>query len=271
LCIRGFFFKLVVADNIAPIVDTYWKSVALPTANPSDALILVFLFSMQIFADFLGYTDIARGLAYVLGFRLPLNFNFPYIASSFSDFWRRWHISLSSWLRDYLYVPLGGNRVSIPRMYANLMIVMLLGGLWHGAAFTFIIWGGIHGVALAIERALGLPRVKLGAVRVFWWFAVQCVVLAAWTFFRATSPGEAAAIITNMLSTRYTATVQPDILFGLLFAVPVVAIHGRAWLAEQGWLPVAGLTESGAWVAVMCYLTLTAYGHTVSPFIYFQF
>ncbi len=271
LCIRGFFFKLVVADNIASVVDMFWKSIALPTANPTNVLIVVFLFSMQIFADFLGYTDIARGVAYVLGFRLPLNFNYPYIASTFSDFWRRWHISLSSWLRDYLYVPLGGNRVSVPRTYANLLMVMLLGGLWHGAAYTFIIWGGIHGLALAIERALGIPGLRPGGVRLIWWLVVQCMVLVAWTFFRATSAGEAVAIVANLLSTRYTATVQPDILFGLLFAAPVVAIHARAWLAEQGWVPRAGLGESGAWAAAMVYLTLTAYGHTVSPFIYFQF
>src|SRR5207248_3065055 len=119
---------------------------------------VMLLFSAQIFADFSGYTDIARGVAYLLGYRLPINFRYPYIAASFSDLWQRWHISLSTWLRDYLYISLGGNRVSRARTYVNLMTVMVLGGLWHGAGLTFIAWGALHGAALAVERALGWDR-----------------------------------------------------------------------------------------------------------------
>ena len=130
----------------------------------------------------------------MLGYRLLVNFNAPYLAGSFQNFWERWHISLSTWLRDYLYVPLGGNRGSRLRTYVNLMTVMLLGGLWHGAAFTFIVWGAIHGVALAIERALGLQQRGARrplALRVFWWLVVQVIVLVAWVFFRSDSVAEA--------------------------------------------------------------------------------
>ena len=155
--------KVVVADNIGPVLsgaDQVNRAVGdgVEARGPAAALAwtCAILFSVQIFADFCGYTDIARGIAYWLGYRLPINFNSPYIARSFSDFWRRWHITLSTWLRDYLYVPLGGNRISVPRTYVNLIIVMFLGGLWHGAAWTFVVWGCIHGVALAIERAIGM-------------------------------------------------------------------------------------------------------------------
>ena len=116
------------------------------------------MFSGQIFADFCGYSTVARGLGYLLGYHFPINFNAPYIAATFKSFWERWHITLSRWLRDYLYVPLGGNRISPRRTYVNLLAVMLLGGLWHGAAYTFIAWGAIHGTCLAVERLVGLHR-----------------------------------------------------------------------------------------------------------------
>ena len=271
LCIRGFFFKLVVADNISPIVDQQWKALSSASSNPSDILAVIFLFSMQIFADFAGYTDIARGVAYLLGFRLPINFKYPYLASSFSDFWQRWHISLSSWLRDYLYVPLGGNRISAFRTYVNLLVVMLLGGLWHGAAYTFVIWGAIHGVALVLERAAGLSQRRWFLFGFLWWLVVQATILMAWTFFRATSAQEAISIIGQLVSTQYASSLKPDVALGLLFALPVLAVHGRAWLVEQRLVPRAGQAESAGWAAVMCYLTLTWYGRSVSPFIYFQF
>ena len=130
------------------------------------------MFSGQIFADFAGYSNIARGTAYLLGYRLPINFNAPYLAASFKNFWERWHITLSRWLRDYLYVPLGGNRKGSVRTYLNLLLVMVLGGLWHGAAYTYIVWGALHGGALAIERLFGLHQDRgwtgHAAVRAVW-------------------------------------------------------------------------------------------------------
>lgn len=141
LIIYGYFLKMVVADNLAGYVNQYWSRGAsdnMPTVVP---LSLALLFSCQIFADIYGYTNIARGTAYLLGFRLPVNFNSPYIAASFREFWTRWHISLSRWIRDYLYIPLGGNRGEGIRPYRTVLITFLLAGLWHGAAFTFLIWG----------------------------------------------------------------------------------------------------------------------------------
>ena len=155
LVVRGFFLKVVVADNLASIVDSRWAAATMPGANASLALLVTVLFAFQILCDFDGYSTIARGTAYLLGFRLPVNFDSPYVAGTFQEFWQRWHITLSRWLRDYLYVPLGGNRVGRVRMYRNLLLVMTLGGLWHGAAFTFVVWGGIHGIAIALERAMG--------------------------------------------------------------------------------------------------------------------
>src|SRR5690606_21808832 len=188
LIISGFFLKMVCADNLAVYVDEHWDAGTDPGATSAFALWLALMFSGQIFADFAGYSNIARGVAYLLGYRLPINFNAPYLAASFKNFWERWHMTLSRWLRDYLYVSLGGNRKGGVRTYFNLMLVMLLGGLWHGAAYTFIVWGALHGAALALERMLGLHRDKSGLagipVRLAWFVVVQAVVLMAWIVFR---------------------------------------------------------------------------------------
>jgi alginate O-acetyltransferase complex protein AlgI len=271
LVIRGLFLKMVVADNIAPVVDKFWPQATTQSPNGIVCIALAALFSAQIFADFAGYTDIARGLAYILGYRLPLNFNYPYIASSFADFWRRWHISLSRWLRDYLYIPLGGNRGSEVRTYFNLLTVMLLGGLWHGAAYTFLVWGAIHGLALAIERALGLNRLQRKAPRVAWWLAVQVIVIVAWVFFRASSFQEASQMLATVVSGQYSLTIPPELTGALVFIVPVLAMHARALLAEQHIVHPPGIKESSVWAAVMCYAVFTWYGRTFNPFIYFQF
>ncbi|MCL4133511.1 UNVERIFIED_CONTAM: hypothetical protein GTU68_040010, partial [Idotea baltica] len=150
--ITGFFLKMVVANNLQN--QTFWIQYPQIIGMTADRCwILLVGYSCQIYADFAGYSLIAIGVAALFGYRLPKNFNFPYIATSISDFWRRWHISLSSWLKDYLYIPLGGNRKGSIRTYVNLLIVMTLGGLWHGAAWSYLIWGAFHGILLAVERA----------------------------------------------------------------------------------------------------------------------
>jgi D-alanyl-lipoteichoic acid acyltransferase DltB (MBOAT superfamily) len=271
LMIRGFFMKMVVADNISPVVDKYWPVAGGPDGGAYISLSVIVLFSMQIFADFSGYTDIARGVAYLLGYRLPLNFNCPYISASFSEFWRRWHISLSSWLRDYLYVPLGGNRISRVRTYVNLLIVMVLGGLWHGAAFTFLLWGAIHGAALAVERLLGWQRLARWWQRLLWAVAVQVVVLIAWTYFRATSVAEANTILANVITLSHGGPIEMSLRPAFLYAVPVLTMHLRGFLRERRLLAAPGLIETGLWAAVMAYAAMTLYGRTPGPFIYFQF
>jgi len=186
----GFFKKMFFADNIAPLVNDIFSS---PIGHESFTIILgAIAFGIQIYCDFSGYTDIAIGAAIVLGFKLPMNFNYPYFAYSPSDFWRRWHISLSSWLRDYLYIPLGGNKKSNSRMYANLAIVMFLGGLWHGAAWNFVIWGMMHGLYLAIHKMLinkfpnlqsnSFFKTKVGLV--FSILVTQYLVFLTWIAFR---------------------------------------------------------------------------------------
>ena len=149
LILIGLFRKVAIADTAGALVDASFADPAHKTWFVMAQT--VFWYSLQIYSDFAGYSDMARGSALLFGFRLLRNFDHPYLSQSFSEFWRRWHISLSSWLRDYLYIPLGGNRKGKFRTYANLMITMLLGGLWHGASWNFVIWGGLHGLYLAIE------------------------------------------------------------------------------------------------------------------------
>jgi alginate O-acetyltransferase complex protein AlgI len=273
LIVRGFFLKMVLADNIGPVVDEYWPQCTHRGAGSAIALGVVLLFSCQIFCDFAGYSSIARGLAYVLGFRLPVNFNSPYIARTFKEFWTRWHISLSQWLRDYLYFPLGGNRGARARTYVNLMIVMLLGGLWHGAAYTFVIWGGIHGVALALERLIGVEdprRHHRRIVTVAWFLFVQGAVLVAWVFFRADSAGDAVALLGNVFAGNYWLGDVIRMGGSLPYVLPLVVLHVRTALCERGRAPRPGPIEKGVLSAVMLYAILTCYGRT-EAFIYFQF
>ena len=186
----GFFKKMFIADNLAPFVNTVFQD---PIGLESFTIIMgTIAFAIQIYCDFSGYTDIAIGAAIILGFKIPINFNKPYFATSPSDFWKRWHISLSSWLRDYLYIPLGGNRNSSSRTYANLIIVMFLGGLWHGASWNFVIWGLLHGIYLAIHRAIlnRFPKLKLHPFfkstpgKILSILTMQYFVLLAWIPFR---------------------------------------------------------------------------------------
>jgi alginate O-acetyltransferase complex protein AlgI len=274
LVARGLFLKVVVADNLAFFVNVHWPIAAQPGANAALALLVVVAFAFQILCDFDGYSTIARGTAYLLGFRLPLNFDSPYVAVTFREFWRRWHITLSRWLRDYLYVPLGGNRASRWRTYANLLIVMTLGGLWHGAADTFLVWGAIHGTALAVERALGLHTLdERGSVvaRMLWWAVVQTTVLAAWVFFRSAGLGVATSVLTNLVTGTWTA-LEPQVPLGrlaLLVSVPVLE-HADAVRRRRLGREAPAPAWRAAWAAMLLYAVCTAYGPTTT-FIYFRF
>ena len=200
----GMFSKIVIADGLlAGPADTVFGADEM--LHPLDAWLGTLAFSGQIFCDFAGYSTTAIGVALTLGFSLPDNFRFPYAAIGFSDFWRRWHISLSTWLRDYLYIPLGGNRKGDLRTYANLMTTMLLGGLWHGASWTFVVWGGLHGLYLAAERWL---TARFGG-HAIWnrWLARLALALLTyflinitWVFFRAQDFATAWRLIDTMLT-----------------------------------------------------------------------
>ncbi|NIV30432.1 MAG: hypothetical protein GWN58_13325, partial [Anaerolineae bacterium] len=225
LILRGLFLKMVVADNLGVIVDQHW---AQGSAQGQGALALALLvfFACQLFCDFAGYVDIARGVAYQLGFRLPVNFNAPYIASSFSDFWRRWHMTLSRWMRDYVYIPLGGSRKRQPRVYVNLMGVMLISGLWHGANWTFVAWGGMLGLALVIERFVGLSGPgRTWPVVLSWFVVVQITWILSMALFRSPSIGAGWVLMTNALSGLLSVPRYPGtggmIVLGWWFTLPV--------------------------------------------------
>ena len=197
LIVLGLAKKVLVANNLATVVDMMANTITAYSAP--ELWIFAYAFAFQVYFDFSGYTDIARGSAMLFGYKVPINFNLPYLAKNISEFWHRWHISLSTWLRDYLYIPLGGNRGSEVRTYVNLMLTMLLGGLWHGAGWTFIIWGGLHGCYLVIHHFWqSLPEKTR---RMPAWFAQTLTFFAvaiAWVFFRAESVSGALSILSSM-------------------------------------------------------------------------
>jgi alginate O-acetyltransferase complex protein AlgI len=200
LIVWGLFKKVAIADLVAPVVDTVYAN---PAGFPGHILALAtLLFSVQIYCDFSGYSDIAIGVAALFGYDLMTNFRQPYLATSLSDFWRRWHISLSTWFRDYVYLPLGGSRVGRGRYYGNILVVFVVSGLWHGAAWTFVVWGAIHGVVLILESAWrGNRRPEQAAVGWRVWvqrLLVFGVVFLGWVFFRAQSLPDALYVVTHL-------------------------------------------------------------------------
>ncbi|MBX3701004.1 MAG: MBOAT family protein [Dokdonella sp.] len=268
----GYVKKIVLADNLALLVDPVFDT---PLAHGFwDCLLAVYAFAFQIYCDFSGYTDIAIGCALLLGIRFPPNFDYPYAARSLQEFWHRWHMTLSRWLRDYLYIPLGGNRKGHGRTYANLMLTMLLGGLWHGASWNFVIWGGLHGAYLAGERAwpanlaIPLPRAMAVALRVLITFHLTCL---AWVFFRARDLDLAIDMLGRLAQPQWRAFAldaqgtTAALLVGL-FAAQQLGAHLRykeRIAAHDGLLVIMlGL--------VMAALILFAPSHS-APFIYFQF
>lgn len=194
----GFFKKMVISDNLAQYVDVIFES---PQKYSGFSYILAAMFfAIQIYCDFSGYSDIAIGTSKLMGINLMTNFRSPYFSSSIKEFWSRWHISLSTWFRDYVYIPLGGNRVGKVRHKINLIITFLASGLWHGANWTFVIWGGLHGIAQAFENMLGIKSVKKDERTALWWIRVIIVFVfcsLAWIFFRATTISDAIYMLTH--------------------------------------------------------------------------
>jgi alginate O-acetyltransferase complex protein AlgI len=271
LITSGLFLKVVIANHLAThIVDEVF---AAPNRHSSlEVLVGIYGYAVQIFADFCGYTNIAIGIALLLGFEFPQNFNSPYAAVSLQDFWRRWHMTLSRWLRDYLYIPLGGNRKGELLTYRNLMLTMLLGGLWHGAAWTFVVWGGIHGVGLSIERATGW---RPTSERAKWFGRILTfnVVCFAWIFFRADSFSRAGEVIARLFtawgqpSPLVTTSVVLAILIGILGQYVRPGAIGAVLRAFER-LPVPAQATCFA-VSLVFIDTLGPEG--VAPFIYFRF
>lgn len=274
----GFVKKVVVADSLSAVVEHRFR---VPEAHDSLSLGLgVFCYAFQIYADFSGYSDIAIGTARVLGFEFPENFRQPYFSASFREFWQRWHISLSSWLRDYLYIPLGGNRGGRLLTYRNLMLTMLLGGLWHGANWTFVAWGVLHGSYLIGERWLGPPweritnalRVPSAARRVLQVLCVFTLTCVAWIFFRAQSIGAGWTILSSLLAFKgfSIAAVQGKFIVakGLALIAMLVVVDGL--LERRKLTRVPRMLRGLAFVA--CLWSVAFLGSfSGSQFIYFQF
>ena len=274
----GLFQKIVVADGLlAPAADAVFGAPMM--LHPVDAWLGTLAFSGQIFSDFAGYSTTAIGVALTLGFGLPDNFRFPYAAIGFSDFWRRWHISLSTWLRDYLYIPLGGNRKGNLRTYANLMTTMVLGGLWHGASWTFVVWGGLHGLYLAAERwlvaRLGHHAVwnKLAA-RILLALLTYFLINITWVFFRAPDFTTAWRMIVTMLTFDTSGAKVLSTVFVLQTVVTIAVMLSIHWWMRNrrldevvdrlpGWL--TGLV----WGVMLMLIIITQGGS--DAFIYFQF
>jgi alginate O-acetyltransferase complex protein AlgI len=271
----GLFEKMILADALlAPVADTVYG--AWEQVGSYDAWIGTLAFSGQIFFDFAGYSTCAIGVALCLGFVLPDNFRFPYASVGFSEFWQRWHISLSSWLRDYLYIPLGGNRHGTTRTHINLMLTMLLGGLWHGASWHFVAWGGLHGLYLIGERLLkqipGLPIFDTRLARPFLALLTYTLVCIAWVFFRA--PDVTSAF--HLLGVMLTGEEQASILGGeawTVLGISVAVLIGQWWLREKS---LKQIMERLPWwlravLLAMLLITLALTPGDDRAFLYFQF
>ncbi len=276
----GLFKKVVIADTIAPIADSVY---ALPAGEVTTAAAWIgaLAFALQIYFDFSGYSDMAIGLGRMLGFRLPENFNRPYSAVSITDFWRRWHMSLSRWFRDYLYIPLGGNRGSEVSTYRNLFVVFLLVGFWHGAAWTFVIWGAYHGALLTIERATGWRELPDERFEVPRRAVAFLLVLVGWVPFRAADLSQGGTILKAMFvpdlsalpsSLSVAVTNQATVT---LVAAALVVLMPRGWVTGRYLEEARSRLALGARVAVSGvaapYAAILVAAGTFSPFLYYQF
>ena len=278
MILAGVVKKAVVADYIAQYNDLIFSN---PTGYSGfESLMGVVGYTMQIYCDFSGYSDMAIGLALIMGFRLNRNFDFPYKSKNLTEFWRRWHISLSSWLRDYVYIPLGGNRKGTFRTYLNNFLTMLIGGLWHGAAWKFVFWGAMHGVGLAIHKA-SMPLLRripdVWPVKAVSWILTILYVSLLWVFFRADSWIDSWLIIKNIFTNFSLDYVVPFvevrfvwvIMMGFIIlthSLPSRWIDGCSTLFVRSWWIVKLIV-----FLIVIQLVLEFAGEDVAPFIYFQF
>lgn len=293
LILQGLFKKVAIADNLAPIVSAGFSNAS--TIGGLEAWIAACAFAIQIYCDFSGYTDMGRGSAIMLGFDLPDNFNWPYIAKNLPDFWKRWHISLSSWLRDYLYIPLGGSKCSLGRRHSNLIITMLLGGLWHGASWHYVIWGAFHGIGLVLchsydalvkregEIANSLRKFHAAPIGVAFSLCLTFLfVLVGWVFFRADTITQSLQLLQAMGSLHSSTYLAESIEKYPVGIATAVYLLGRFIVDKKElWLrpispslraklsPLAPARLAAYVCFFICAIGLSPAGKT--PFIYFQF
>ena len=280
--VSGLFKKAVVSDYISVnFVERIFDNPALYSGLEN--LFGVYGYALQIYCDFSGYSDMAIGLALLLGFHFPMNFNSPYKAESVTDFWHRWHISLSTWLRDYLYISLGGNRKGKIRTYVNLMLTMLLGGLWHGASWNFIVWGGLHGAALALHKffrnATGRPKTyhSTGLRRLFAVVVTFHFVCFCWIFFR-NSTFEASTVMIRQIFTAFHPELFMQLVTGYWQVFVLMASGFLLHWCPDSWQDACGravtrlpLVGQALLVVAVVYLVIQVKSSDIQPFIYFQF
>jgi D-alanyl-lipoteichoic acid acyltransferase DltB (MBOAT superfamily) len=276
LVLSGLFRKIVIADNMASLANAVFFSDPGTLSGP-ECLMGIYAFALQIYGDFSGYTDIARGISKWMGFELMENFRRPYFAQSPSDFWGRWHTSLSTWLRDYLYIPLGGNRGAAWKTYRNLLLTMLLGGIWHGANWTFVAWGLYHGLLLCLYRPFERRDAK-EVVRARWIAVLRAIVMFhlvcfGWLLFRSNSVGQALAMAGRVV-TDFHLTANARFGFEMMLFIAGPFLLYEWWIERRDdnlalvrvpW-PVRGLAY--AYFAVMLTIAPAEWSHA---FIYFQF
>lgn len=275
--IVGLSKKMLIANTMGAVAD---KVFALPVeqVDPLVSWIGAIAYAFQIYYDFSGYSDMAIGLCLMFGFRLPENFNYPYISASITEFWRRWHISLSTWFKEYLYIPLGGNRVSKSRNYFNLFVVFLATGVWHGASWNFVFWGLWHGLFIIIEKLTGWHKLEKGVGMKMLRHAVTLlIVLVGWVFFRAETFGEACRYVGNMFGvTGHAASVTPidyyldrHAMLVMLAAVVLAMPVARQLVHVKRLLPAIAVD---VWLLVLFLCSwATIAASTYNPFIYFRF
>ena len=278
LIVAGLFKKAVIADYLSlNFIDRVFQEPL--RFSGMENLCALYSYALQIYCDFSGYSDMAIGIALLLGFKIPVNFNSPYQSVSVTEFWRRWHISLSSWLRDYLYIPLGGGLAGKWKQYRNLMLTMLLGGLWHGASWKFVFWGGVHGLVLAVEKALGIPtRVENSAFsRLAGRLVTFHVVCFCWIFFRAESFAKGWEM-TSQIATDFYPGILPELVVGyppifmllsigfVIHVLPRVVKERAEYLLCQN----SVLTQAAVLAGVI-FVVVQVKSSNILPFIYFQF
>jgi alginate O-acetyltransferase complex protein AlgI len=275
LVLLGLAKKMAFADQFAKIADAYFRNV---TVNPGalTAWTGTIAFAMQIFFDFSGYTDIAIGCARLFGFHFPVNFARPYLAGSIQEFWHRWHISLSLWLRDYLYIPLGGNRHGELKLHRNLLLTMLLGGLWHGASWNFIIWGGYHGLLLSLGKVIGTFGWKSGRRFLSWAYPLTAamtfvLVCVGWVFFRAANLHDSFFVLQQMFSGSKGVGLLKNWHIWMMAVSLIIALLEEKWEIFERILTAPRWVFICAIVAFLFCLEVFSVIDEKIPFIYFQF
>lgn len=275
LILFGFFVKMAVADNIAPLVNSVYEN---PTAyNSASTWAAVFLFSIQIYADFYGYSTIAVGSAKLLGIELMDNFKTPYLAISITEFWKRWHISLTSWFRNYLYLPLGGNKVNAFKWIFNILIVFIISGIWHGASWTFAIWGLIHAVFYLLEKLFSKLfsfKAKEGFrfINLFLGIKTFLVVSFAWIFFRAETFDKAMLIFEHLFSHWNNEGMSVNYLTPLAFATALILSDVLIYYKRFDlWIKVKPVYMRWSFYTILLFCIVCLAGVESLPFIYFQF